>query len=169
MSTYAQPGEIQTSNLASGSFRDFLLGFKRQWELQFYWSGIYLTLNLVVIARGLPILVTHRQFLLNWHDLFQSHRQSADDDRHCVFDVPKLALGLSGFETGVVVMPLIKGDASQRIRNTHKLLFAAATVMAVFSFRQQYRNKAPPLLSLTLSRRAVRRLVAGLPLSHIVI
>ena len=48
-----------------------------------------------------------------------------------MFDVPKLALGLSGFETGVVVMPLIKGDASQRIRNTHKLLFAAATVMAV--------------------------------------
>lgn len=28
-------------------------------------------------------------------------------------------------------MPLIEGDASQRIRNTHKLLFAAATVMAV--------------------------------------
>lgn len=36
--------------------------------------GIYLTLNLVVIARGLPILVTHRQFPTNWHDhLFQSH------------------------------------------------------------------------------------------------
>ena len=42
---------------------------------------------------------------------------------------PKLALGLSGFETGVAVMPLVKGDPTDteekpkgRIRNTKKLL-----------------------------------------------
>ena len=42
---------------------------------------------------------------------------------------PKLALGLSGFETGVAVMPLVKGDPSDteakpagRIRDTRKLL-----------------------------------------------
>jgi hypothetical protein len=51
---------------------------------------------------------------------------------------PKLALGLSGFETGVVVMPLVKGDASDthdepagRIRNTQKLLTVAALIMSV--------------------------------------
>src|SRR5205809_4949160 len=42
---------------------------------------------------------------------------------------PKLALGLSGFETGVAVMPLIRGD---RIRNTKKLLLTAALIMSVF-------------------------------------
>ena len=45
---------------------------------------------------------------------------------------PKLALGLSGFETGVAVMPLIEGeDQSGRIRNTRKLLFTAASIMSV--------------------------------------
>ncbi|MEA2513632.1 MAG: hypothetical protein QOJ59_3119, partial [Thermomicrobiales bacterium] len=51
---------------------------------------------------------------------------------------PKLALGLSGFETGVVVMPLVKGDATDtperpagRIRNTHRLLTTAALIMSV--------------------------------------
>lgn len=52
---------------------------------------------------------------------------------------PKLALGLSGFETGVAVMPLVKGDRTDspgtlegRIKNTRKLLMAAASVMSTF-------------------------------------
>ena len=51
---------------------------------------------------------------------------------------PALALGLSGFETGVVVMPLVKGDAADtvaeptgRIRNARKLLTTAALIMSV--------------------------------------
>jgi len=51
---------------------------------------------------------------------------------------PKLALGLSGFETGVAVMPLVKGDPGDdpahpagRIRNTKKLLRTAALIMSV--------------------------------------
>jgi hypothetical protein len=51
---------------------------------------------------------------------------------------PRLALGLSGFETGVVVMPLVKGDPGDtaanpvgRIRNTRKLLAGAALIMSV--------------------------------------
>src|SRR5262249_31148916 len=49
-----------------------------------------------------------------------------------------LALGLSGFETGVAVMPLVRGDAGDteehpvgRIRNTKKLLTTAALIMSV--------------------------------------
>jgi hypothetical protein len=52
---------------------------------------------------------------------------------------PKLALGLSGFETGVAVMPLIQGDPDDtpeapkgRIRNTRKLLITAAVIMSLF-------------------------------------
>ena len=51
---------------------------------------------------------------------------------------PKLALGLSGFETGVAVMPLVAGDPDDteqdpkgRIRNTKKLLLTAAVIMSV--------------------------------------
>ena len=51
---------------------------------------------------------------------------------------PRLALGLSGFETGVSVMPLVQGDAADteqspagRIRNTKILLTTAAAVMSV--------------------------------------
>src|SRR5262249_23032306 len=51
---------------------------------------------------------------------------------------PKLALGMSGFETGVAVMPLVQGDANDsidepkgRIRNTRTLLATAAVIMAI--------------------------------------
>jgi len=51
---------------------------------------------------------------------------------------PKLALGLSGFETGVAVMPLVQGEPGDnparpigRIRNTNKLLTTAALIMSV--------------------------------------
>jgi hypothetical protein len=52
---------------------------------------------------------------------------------------PKLALGLSGFETGVAVMPHVQGDPGDsedrptgRIRDTKKLLTTAAVIMSVF-------------------------------------
>jgi hypothetical protein len=46
---------------------------------------------------------------------------------------PRLALGLSGFETGVAVMPLIEGEnIGHRVENTRKLLTTAAAIMSVF-------------------------------------
>ena len=52
---------------------------------------------------------------------------------------PRLALGLSGFETGVAVMPQIKGRYSDteknpegRIKGAHRLLTTAALIMSTF-------------------------------------
>jgi hypothetical protein len=47
---------------------------------------------------------------------------------------PRLALGLSGFETGVAVMPLIEcnNNLELRIRNTRRLLTTAAVIMSFF-------------------------------------
>lgn len=50
----------------------------------------------------------------------------------CLLVFPKLALGMSGFETGVSVMPHISGkDTADRVRNTRKMLIVAATLMSV--------------------------------------
>src|SRR5215207_10112241 len=52
---------------------------------------------------------------------------------------PKLALGISGFDTGVSVMPLVRGEPDDdpehpagRIRNTRKFLTTAALIMSFY-------------------------------------
>ncbi len=51
--------------------------------------------------------------------------------------LPKLALGLSGFEMSMILMPQVQGQRGEhppktRIRNTRKVLIAAALIMSVF-------------------------------------
>jgi hypothetical protein len=120
----------------------FLKGFKEAIGIAVVLVAAYLMLNLVVITVGLFHLL-HKPFAVsNWqHALLSSPRVGGDwvmviGISLLVF--PKLALGLSGFETGVAVMPLVKGDPTDteenpkgRIRNTKKLLFTAALIMSV--------------------------------------
>ena len=83
---------------------------------------------------------------------------------------PKLALGLSGFETGVAVMPLVRGDATDteaaplgRIRNTKKLLLTAALIMSVMLMASSFVTAVLDSRRGVSARRGGRRPRARLP------
>jgi hypothetical protein len=118
----------------------FLKGFKEAIGVAVVLVAIYLALNFIVVAVGLYQVFIHPEALLHWKAaLFQRSGNPFILLGLSLFLFPKLALGLSGFETGVAVMPLIQGDATDthdnlagRIHNTRKLLVAAAVIMSVF-------------------------------------
>jgi hypothetical protein len=127
----------------------FLRGFREVITLAVVIVFTYMVLSAVVIGAGVGYLVEHPQL---FHQ-FVSRLESGDwylRDRplsgtglltmlaisFIIF--PKLALGLSGFETGVAVMPLVQGDPgdtaanpSGRIRGARRLLLTAALIMSV--------------------------------------
>ena len=130
---------LLTLALLAGLGAIFLKGFREAIGLAVPIVVIYLVLNLVVVGWGLHHLWLHPEAISNW-------RSAALGQHHSVFNMilfslllfPRLALGLSGFETGVAVMPLVQGDPDDdpahprgRIRNTKKLLTTAAWIMTV--------------------------------------
>jgi hypothetical protein len=112
----------------------FLKGFKEAIDIAVVLVGIYLALNLIVAVVGIAHVVGQPRLLLAWKSAVFAHHSSV----FAIIGVslllfPRLALGLSGFETGVAVMPLIKCEGMDaRIRNTRRLLATAAIVMSVF-------------------------------------
>ena len=117
----------------------FLKGFAEAIYIAVGIVVLYIFLNLIVVGFGMVELVRHPQVLGDWQaGLFRTHGSIVAMIGAALFMFPKLALGLSGFETGVVVMPLVQGDETDtpqhptgRIRNTRKLLTAAALIMSV--------------------------------------
>jgi hypothetical protein len=112
----------------------FLKGFKEAIDIAVILVAAYLLLNAVVTARALIDVFQHPKLVLDWNAaLFAQHPNWLAMVGVCLLLFPRLALGLSGFETGVAVMPLISGaDLEARIRNTKKLLATAAAIMSVF-------------------------------------
>ncbi len=138
----------------------FMRGFKEAIGIAVALVGVYLALNTVVIGFGLYELATHPSHFPEWKHALFTH-PSVRGHTWLILGVslflfPKLALGLSGFETGVAVMPLVKGDSDLseadwaniqstragheasaapllrgRIRNAKKLLRTAAIIMSV--------------------------------------
>ncbi len=117
----------------------FLKGFSEAIGIAVAIVVIYLGLNVVVLATTLRVIAQDPSYLSNWQNLLRIDFTSPTAMIIAALIVfPKLALGLSGFETGVVVMPLVKGSPDDdpahpvgRIRNTRKLLTSAAGIMSV--------------------------------------
>jgi hypothetical protein len=117
----------------------FLKGFKEAVGIAVVLVIAYLGLNSIVVVKGIEQVLTHPDKITNWQSaIFQSHGNPLTMLAVAALLFPKLALGLSGFETGVAVMPLVAGanDAQGypqgRVKNTGKLLAVAALIMSVF-------------------------------------
>lgn len=109
----------------------FLKGFKEAIRVAMFVGLPYIVLNGIVMARGLMEVFRTPGLLDKWQVSLMA--QHADWTMILVASslvFPKLALGLSGFETGVSVMPLVAGDKEGRIKSTHKLLLTAALIMS---------------------------------------
>ncbi|MFB2773486.1 amino acid transporter [Pelatocladus sp. BLCC-F211] len=118
----------------------FLRGFKEAIGLAVFLVATYLLLNLITIGVGAYQVLQQPIVISNWQTgLFTSYSNPFRMIGAAALLFPKLALGLSGFETGVAVMPLVKGNQHEteenprgRIRNTYKLLTNAAVIMSFF-------------------------------------
>ncbi|MFB7709323.1 amino acid transporter [Streptomyces sp. NPDC056105] len=118
----------------------FLKGFLEAIGVAVVLVGIYLSLNVVVVVTGLWHVITKEHVITDWTTaLTTQHGNAFAMIGVALLVFPKLALGLSGFETGVAVMPHVKGDPTDteerpagRIRGAKKLLTTAAVIMSVF-------------------------------------
>lgn len=118
----------------------FLRGFKEAIGVAVALVGIYLGLNVVVVAVTAFETLVHPVAVGDWWTtLWTSHGDPFMVIAIALLVFPKLALGLSGFETGVAVMPQIRGRAGDteenpagRIEGARKLLTTAAVIMSAF-------------------------------------
>ena len=109
----------------------------------------FLGLSFIVVASSVFYLVTHPAILQGWVAELASgnyhleHAPISGTGPWVVAGIsllvfPKLALGLSGFETGVLHIHMVRGteqdpaDAAARIANTRRMMLVAALIMSCF-------------------------------------
>ncbi|WP_020126323.1 APC family permease [Streptomyces sp. 303MFCol5.2] len=117
----------------------FLLGFSEAVSVAIPLVAVFLALNAVTIGVGLMDVFTSPDAFSSWTGALTEGRGFGDLVEPALLAFPLLVLGLSGFETGVSMMPLIsaKGETAEqrltsRIRNARRLLTTAALVMSVY-------------------------------------
>jgi hypothetical protein len=129
----------------------FLRGFREVIGLAVVIVFTYLILNAIIIFYGLSYLAEHPQKWMDWMNRLKAGEWHVPGISAAnvgggfagmigisLLLFPKLALGLSGFETGVAVMGHVRGEPGDdphqpcgRIRNTRFLLFTAAILMSL--------------------------------------
>lgn len=125
-------------------------GFTRNiLRLALFVTLAYLVLSGIVIGSGLRHIVQHPDLVTQWWARVLEHGGvwRKTDDVHsliwrlfalvvCAF--PQMALAISGFELSMTAAPLVKGrrdnphEPSGRVRNTRKLMLAAAALMGMY-------------------------------------
>ncbi|MEU2060109.1 amino acid transporter [Streptomyces sp. NPDC013455] len=117
----------------------FLLGFSEAVKVAIPLVAVFLVLNAVIIAVGLAHVISTPEAFSAWTDALGGSGGFGDLAGPALLAFPLLVLGLSGFETGVSMMPLVAADGADpgkrlenRIRNTRKLLTTAALIMSVY-------------------------------------
>lgn len=140
------PGWLQNQNVPVTLFllallaAVFLRGFKEAIGVAVVLVVLYLGLNAVVVVATLMQVVSHPAAMGDWWtNLWVSHGNPLMAVAIALLVFPKLALGLSGFETGVAVMPQVRGavddteeNPAGRIRGARRMLTTAAAIMSVF-------------------------------------
>nr|WP_207917065.1 amino acid transporter [Micromonospora sp. KC723] len=118
----------------------FLMGFTEAVTVAVPLVVVFLALNAVIVLDGLAEVVADPSVLADWTAALTAGGAGVGDLLGpAVLAFPLLVLGLSGFETGVSMMPLVRGEGpdpdqrlAARIRNTRRLLTAAAVIMSVY-------------------------------------
>lgn len=118
----------------------FLRGFREAISIAVVLVAVFLLLNAIVIAVAIGHVAENPVVIGDWWSaLTTQHGNPLIMVGIALIVFPKLALGLSGFETGVAVMPQIRGDAGDtedapvgRIRGAKRLLITAAVTMSAF-------------------------------------
>jgi len=120
----------------------FIAGFREAIVVVAATTIPYIALNICVLVYASVVVYRRPELLANWTRALHSHGDWTAIFVASALVFPKLALGLSGFETGVSVIPLVDGGREDqavhnhevpagRVRNTRKLLITAAAIMSV--------------------------------------
>ena len=118
----------------------FLKGFREAIGLAVVLVVTFLVLNAIVIGVAAQHVLEDGHLVTDWGSALRvEHGNLALMVAVALTLFPKLALGMSGFETGVAVMSHVRGEDADRperpegrIRNTKRLLTVAACTMSVY-------------------------------------
>jgi hypothetical protein len=117
----------------------FLVGFREAVGVTVPLVAVFLLLNAVIVVVGLVRSIGEPVVLQRWVDALLSSAGPGSVALTAFLAFPLLVLGLSGFETGVSMMPLVHADGHDeqqrlrnRIANTRKLLTVAALIMSCY-------------------------------------